>query len=328
MTATHFIHIGRNKCASTTLQYFFMNNRDALAACGVDYFVFGLISQSFPDVPGFLHHLQWGAHIAANPSRSTLISSEDLMPYGAAFAAPQIEALNGAPRKVIAYIRDYTTWTRSDYAEAVMTGRSTLDYDAYLRKTFHSVSAMDTLSDWGECAGWENMHVRSLAPASLHRGDVLLDCAHVIGIDEAVVRRHRPDPRHISPHWIVTEIIRQVRAADTQADWRSFTHEVIYPLRPLIERAIAETGAQDLPGTYASAEQVAHLTDLFNHDAARLSARLNFPIPEAGVAQARVFLPSIDHVPTAVLQRLKDIAAEVYQDDTSPAYSALCSALR
>jgi hypothetical protein len=329
MSVTNFIHIGRNKCASTTLQYFFLNNSEALAREGVDYFVWGPMTKAFPNSPGFEHHLQYGAHIKAHPNRSTLISSEDFLAFGRMFAAPQIESLGGAPRKIIAYIRDYPAWVRSAYTETVMTGRSSIDFDLYLRQSAIFISALGPLTAWGDLAGWDNMHVRSLDPSNLHSSDVLHDCAFALGIDEDVVRQHRPDPKHVSPHWICTEIIRYIRAAHSAADWRTFTHEVVYKLQPLIDRAIADAGAEHLKAHYLSLEQAQRLSEMYNSDVDALNARMNSNIPKAKPPLVeRAFLPSFDHVPMAVIERLMDISDEEYQLENPPARHALRTAFR
>jgi hypothetical protein len=329
MTATHFIHIGRNKCASTTLQYFFLNNADLLAREGVDYFIWGAMTKSFPNSPGFYSHLDYNKHIKANPDRSTLISSEDFLAFGRMFAAPQIESLEGARRKIIAYIRDYPGWVRSAYTETVMTGRASLDFDRYLRQSAIFVSALGPLTAWGDLAGWDNMHVRSLDPANLHHGDVLHDCANVMGIDEEIVRQHRPDPKHVSPHWICAEIIRYIRSAHAPADWRTFTHEIVYKLQPLIERAIVDAGAQHLKAHYLTLEQAQQLTDLYNADIEVLNQRTGAAIPKAKPPLVeREFLPSFDHVPMAVIERLMDISDEEYQLENPPPRNALRTAFR
>lgn len=324
MTATHFIHIGRNKCASTTLQYFFLNNAARLASEGVDYFIWGAMTKSFPNSPGFFSHLEYSAHIKQNPERSTLISSEDFLAFGRLFAAPQIESLEGARRKVIAYIRDYPSWARSAYTETIMTGRASLDFDLYLRQSGIFISALAPLMHWGEPAGWENMHVRSLDPANLYQGDVLHDCAHVLGIDQDIVRQHRPDPKHVSPHWMCTEIIRYIRGAHAGAEWRSFTHEVVYKLQPLIERAIVEAGAAHVKAHYLSLAQAQQMADLYNSDVDALNARMDSNIPKARAPTVeRDFLPSLEHVPVAVLERLMALGEEAFGEEESPARHAL-----
>lgn len=330
MTATQFIHIGRNRCASTTLQYFFLNNIEALAAAGVDYFVFGQMTKSFPNSPGFPTHIQYGAHIKANPNRSTLISNEDFMGYGDLFAPAQVKSLEDAPRRIIAYIRDYCSWVRSAYMETVMTGLACLDFDAYVRQSHVFVSAMPSLQAWGDLAGWDNMHVRALDPANLHQGDVVLDCARVMGLPESIVHGAKLEPKHVSPHWICVEIIRYIRAAHAQADWRTFTHEIVYKLQPLIMRAIVEAGAADVQAEYLTAEHAQRFGDLYNADVAVLNSRMDSNIPRAPAQRAdgRSFLPSLEHVPIEVLQALLQLAAEEYGRDVPPAHAALRSAFR
>lgn len=326
MTATHYIHIGRNKCASTTLQYFFMNTAESLRREGLDYFVFGEMADAFPNSPGLRTPQDYSAHIAANADRSTLISSEDLLGrLHRTHAEPIISALNGAPRRVIAYIRDYDSWVRSTYMEAVMTGRTALDFDAYLRQADIAISALPKLEFWAKHAGWENMHVRSLDAACLHNGDVLSDCAHAMGLSEHLVQNHRPEPKHVSPHWLCVEMIRFLRASRAQSDWMSFTRDIVYPLRPLIERAIQDTGAQKTPVQYLTPEHSDRLAALYNRDTTALSRRVGAAIPGVApsISSPRSFLPSIDHVPIEVLQGLLVVADEAFQGADSPARHAL-----
>jgi hypothetical protein len=331
MPATHYIHIGRNKCASSTLQYFFVHNGDVLQREALDYFVFGDATESSIWRRTLRTKEDYARHVAANPNRSTLISSEELMgPRARTHAAPMIQALAGAPRRVIAYIRDYNSWVRSAYMEAVMTGRTTLDFDTYLRQMEFSVSAMISLNLWAQHAGWENMHVRSLDPACLYHGDVLSDCARALGLDEALVAQHRPEPRHVSPHWLCVEIIRYLRASRAQSDWRTFTHEVIFPLRPLIEQAIKTVGADTLPVQYMTPEQSERIAALYNIDAVALSQHMGVAIPEgaAPFAEQRPFLPSIEQVPRELLLEVLNVADAQFKDEEPPAQLALRTALR
>jgi hypothetical protein len=331
MTVTHYIHIGRNKCASTTLQYFFLNNTQLLQDQGLDYFVFGQMADAFPNAPGIRTPEEYAAHIAANPNRSTLISSEELMgPRHRTHAGPLVDALGDAPRRVIAYIRDYSSWVRSTYMQAVMTGRNALDFDAYLRQTEFTVSAMHALRFWARRAGWENMHVRSLDPACLQQGDVLLDCAQAMSLDAEIVRAHRPEPKHVSPHWLCVEIVRFLRASRAHLDWRSFTHGVVDPLRPLIDEAIACNGADNLPVQYMTPEQSERLTEIYNADVFRLSFRTgaNVTGTTPQFLTPRPFLPSIEHVPIEVLRTLMTLADAHFQDASAPARAALGAAFR
>src|SRR5262249_25405697 len=145
---THFVHIGRNKCASTTLQYFFSNNRDLLAAHGIDYFLIGHMAESFPHEPGFRNDRELKQYVLGHADRATLVSNEMLMALPRPYAAAQISASAGAPYKVIAYIRDYAAWLYSAYAESCMTGWTTLDFDQYYLQHRHGLSALPLLENW------------------------------------------------------------------------------------------------------------------------------------------------------------------------------------
>jgi hypothetical protein len=331
MPATHYIHIGRNKCASSTLQYFFLHNSGLLQREGLDYFMFGDAVQVPVWARGLKTTNHYARQIAGNPNRSTLISSEELMgPRGRARVAPIFSALGGAQRRIIAYIRDYNSWVRSAYMEAVMTGQTTLDFDTYLRQMEFSVSAMPSLTLWAQHAGWDNMHVRSLDPACLHNGDVLSDCARVLGLDQALVDQHRPERRHVSPHWLCVEIIRYLRASRAQSDWHTFTYEVIVPLRPLIEQAIKTVGAENMPVQYMTPEQSERIAALYNIDAGALSQHMGVRIPEgaAPFSEKRPFLPSIEQVPQKLLLEVQAAADAQFEDAEAPAPMALRTALR
>lgn len=319
MQTEHFIHIGRNKAASTTLQQFFDARRIELAAEGVDYFLWGAIAKAYPGAPGFTNSDDYAAHLAKRDSRSTLISSEDLLAYGPSYAGSgMLEALRSHPLRIIAYIRDYASWLTSQYAQVATGGFTTLSCDDFYLSERHGVSALPLLERWAEKTSWSALHVRSLDPAGLFGGNVVSDCANILGLAPHLAESHATSRHHTSPHWLCTEIMRHLRAANSRADAHTFIADVVQPLRPIVDAAIELEPNLPAKVHYWTAEQFEWLVARYNEDVAAISERIGVRIPAMTEQRAahRTFIPSVKDAPDNVLKHiLEAVAAPRFQTE-------------
>jgi hypothetical protein len=318
MSATHFIHIGRNKCASTTLQYFFLQNAAMLAAHGIDYFSDSQLAKSFARPGEVRSDAERAERVRTHPERSTLFSDEWLMALAPEDTRAQFEKLGGAPCRVLAYIRDYGSWMRSNYAHAAVAGLSWSNFDDYYAATLPIASALPALSVWGERVGWAHMYVRPLD--ALYEGDVIRDCGRALGLpDDAVAGAARQNMNE-APHWIGVEFLRMARASDPEMDRALFRRRVRRPLLSILDESVAKHADAIPRALYLSSDQARAMTDLYNADADTLSAVIDAPIPRVGAPPpGRDFLPTLEAAPRAVLD---EIARRVSAPDFSANHPA------
>lgn len=304
MSATHYIHIGRNRCASTTLQHFFMNSAAALAAHGVDHFVHGRFVTDFPDHPGLANNTEYRAYLKKNPDRSTLISDEWFMALPPAYTRAQIEALEGAPCRVIAYIRDYPSWLRSNYVQSIRAGWPSNGFDEFFERTSGDVSALTSLSNWAHEIGWGSMHVRGLEPRSLYGGDVIQDCVHAMGLPDIVAEGAAR--MNQSPHWLAVETLRAARLSNPEMSGAEFRKKVGGPLVKVAQFVIERQERAIPPAQYLTPEQFQHLSTAYNTDANVLSELSGSPVlPVQAALSARPFEPSIEAAPRSYFEGLR-----------------------
>jgi hypothetical protein len=300
MNATHFIHIGRNKCASTTLQYFFLTHAPMLAAHGIDHFPDAATIKRFAPQAELRSDAEHGDYVRAHPDRATLLSNEWLMALPEELTRTPFEALGGAPCKIIAYIRDYASWMRSNYAEAAASGLIWSNFDQFYADTLDTASAMPSLSAWGARVGWNCMHVRALDPRTLYKGDVIRDCGRALGLPDDAVDRASRQNMNETPHWISIELVRAARATCASLERKAF-RRVKRPLMNVAEEAVRKYSDIIPAARYLSADQAGAMTELYNADARALSDLLGAPAPNLDAPPpGRDFLPTIEAAPRPV----------------------------
>ncbi|MEI9987955.1 MAG: hypothetical protein WDN69_35555 [Aliidongia sp.] len=179
------LHIGRNKAGSTTLQDFFLAERDTLAASGLRYCLFGHLKDSVPGVLGFQTQFELADHARAGHDRAYLVSNEFMFGWPRDYTDSMAAGLAGFDVRIIAYIRPYGAWVCSAYADAVKHGESSRDFDNYLDWLRPRISAWPYLEGWGEAFGWDRVRVRSIDPRDLEGGDLIGDCLSALGLDPA-----------------------------------------------------------------------------------------------------------------------------------------------
>src|SRR5579859_7868096 len=181
-----YLHIGRNKAGSTSLQDFFLARRETLAAAGLRYCLFGHLKDSVPGVLGFQTQFELAADARAGTERAYLVSNEFMFGWPLEYTASMASGLAGLDVRIIAYIRPYGAWICSAYADAVKNGENSRDFDRYLDWMAPRISAGPYLEGWGEAFGWDRVRIRSLDPGDLAGGDLIGDCLTALGLDPAL----------------------------------------------------------------------------------------------------------------------------------------------
>jgi len=299
---TIYLHIGRSKVGSTTLQEFFLTHRQALEAGGVRYALFGHLKGSVPGVLGFAQQDELAAYARAHPGEAILISNEFLFGWPRDYTRLMIDGLRGLDVRVIAYLRPYDAWACSSYAHAVRTGENRRDFDSYLDWVRPRLSALPHLEAWGDGLGWDRVRVRSIDERAFRWRDLVPDCLGAIGLDPAL---GVPAPsRNHAPHWATIELLRTLVDHNREEPWDDAAVALALPLCGLLESCWADGHGPGSKPQYLTPVQANDLTDLYNRDLAEIGRRTGFVLApqQPPDLPARPFLPAFDRVPIEILR--------------------------
>ena len=318
-----YLHIGRNKAGSTTLQNHWLGHLEALRRSGVEYALFSQPSPPGGGVPSLPSHLELIAFVQAQapihhgPRASVLISNEGICcfldPFGQGMARDLAASVD---LDVLFYMRPYRTWVVSSYGFDMRIGLTGADFDRYLETLWPTVSVWPVLATWGEAIGWDRMRVRSLDPRDLVGGDLRRDGDAAIGVSLPIEETASHD--NGSTSWITVELMRALVGAEVDGNGRhpDLTLEDILRTGDVIDHYVL-TGLQALGETsgrrdYLTAAQSRALTDLYNRDLDRLEAATGIRLQrdEAGAAFDRGDPPSAAHVPARLLRFIRDCASD------------------
>lgn len=303
---TLYVHIGRGKAGSSTIQKFAFDNRAALRRLGLIYPDIGRFRSGHLPLSRALHSgqsdqlplQQFRTELLANPTAKFLISSEHLFSARRHSIENLVRGAAGHEVRVIAYIRDYPAWIRSVYAQKTRTGKNTRNFDAFFVREAKGLSALPALTGWAAVLGWHNLRVRSLDPDSLCGGKLTLDLLDAVGVQAPIEPLPEPADQNPAPPWPILELHRAIaesRAAlnppphDRAAEKRLAKH-----LAACIERNPASLASAE----YLSAAQAQAATARFNKDIAVLNVKTGSNIPPLRLDQfpGRPFLPEFGAV--------------------------------
>jgi hypothetical protein len=310
-----YLHIGRNKAGSTSLQDFFVAEHDRLAAAGLRYCLCGHLKDSVPGVLGFATQFELAAYARSGADRAYLTSNEFMFAWPREYTDGMVSGLAGFDVRVIAYLRPYGDWVNSAYADGTKHGTIRRDFDAYLDGMRPRISAWPYLEGWGEAFGWDRIRIRSLHPRDLVGGDLIADCLSALDLDPALAVGATRSNR--APSWPVQEMLRALVAADNETGWSEAARRIAEPLCTLMEDCLIR---QPVPAmAYLTAEQSRWLADLYNHDLSRIAERTGIRLqPEIVAAGDRTVLPSFDHIPDPLLREWATRAAASAFCDAHP----------
>ena len=299
---TIYLHIGRNKAGSTTLQDFFLAHRAELDRGGVRYALFGHLKDSVPGVIGFGFPDELGAYARAHPDKAVLVSNEFMFAWPHEYTQAMLAGLKGLDVRIIAYVRPYESWLCSSYAQDVRNGESRRDIDRYLERLRPRISAWPHLEAWGEGVGWDRIRVRSIDAGAAASGELVSDCLSAIGLDPGLGIAMPPSNQ--APHWATVELLRRLIDRDLDQPWDEAGLAIALPLRRLFEECLAAWPGFDRRVQYLTPGQTRELVELYNRDLAAIGARTGDIIAPRSIGDlpARPFLPALDQVPAAILR--------------------------
>jgi hypothetical protein len=305
---TLFLHIGRNKAGSTTLQNYIVRHLAELEGAGVRYAMFGQPSPAGTSVPTFPTHRHIAAFVRAQRSGAVLVSHEGLCCFSMELTQIMAADLANLDVQVLFYIRPYREWAISSYSFDVRRGHNALDFDSYLKRIWSSISFWPMLEIWGQTLGWHRVRVRSLATADLAGGDLVCDFRSAIGLP--------PTPpcgisrANSSPGWIAIELLRMIAQSGPATGWSPATLPIAQILHHLAGESMAALGVPQAQGNYLSGAQSDELAALYNNDLVRLAACTGIHLQADASVQARTrqFLPSVDRIPKNILRMIRERA--------------------
>jgi hypothetical protein len=333
---TLYLHIGRNKAGSTTLQNYILRHLAQLGEAGVRYAMFGQPSPATTSVPTFPTHRHIAAFVRAQRGGAVLVSHEGLCCFTPELTQIMATDLAGLDIQLLFYIRPYREWVVSSYSFDVRTGHNALDFDRYLERIRPAISFWPILEIWGQTLGWHRVRVRSLAQADLIGGDLVRDFTSAIGLPPAP-----PDEAaraNSSPGWVVIELLRMIAPGGPATGWTPATLPIAQLLHHLADQSMAALGVQQAQGNYLSAAQSDELAALYNNDLDFVAARtgVHLQADAAGQAPERDFLPSVECIPKTILRMIRERAlapafAAIHPQAaafvSSDTFSRLCGAL-
>ena len=302
-----YLHIGRNKAGSTTLQDFCAARAGWLAAQGIEYVLYGHLAGSVTGLRSFETHYELLRAFEAGRG-SMLASNEVIAGYPPAMALRMAGDLAAVDARVIFYVRPYRDWVRSNYAYESRGGVNGKDFDTFLEGMRGRVSFLPAAQIWGGLLGWERVRVRSTAAADLAGGDLVTDFCAALGVAAPGDFAGRSNA---AAHWMVVELLRALAGADDGRLWDRHRLAIAEALHELADVAVAELGFAESDAVYFTPGEAAALADAWNEDVRVLAdlSGCSLARDDFGCGPARPFLPSAAQVPREVLRRVAALAA-------------------
>jgi hypothetical protein len=321
---TLYLHIGRGKSGSSTIQSLARNHAEFMQKAGFScpLTVHGLsnharlasalsaVESDRPTIRKFRKDL------AHSPSPNIFLSAE-------AFHNMKDEGLARLKRitrnrqvRSLFYVRDYPSWIPSMYAQSTKKNSNLEDFDSFFKAGWKNVSVVTRLEKWAEVFGWESIRIRPLDPTVLVGGDLISDLLHELGIND-------PAPEVLqenqSPHWMTLEIMRALGIAATGSEIGSLDSRSIRVVRRLIEDCMDP--GRPRRTQYLSRAQWREAADLYRSDMEILGRHMGMTFPvSAREPPEREFLPDWNAVPREVRDtirnRLEDVRFSARIDPT------------
>lgn len=301
-----FIHIGRGKVGSSTIQRALEGNADRLrtagfawpeATEGTRYNFVALAHQLFQRERNGAAIEQLRA-VARRATGDVVISSEFLFPMREE-RLRRLKQVVGDDVTILVYVRDYAAWVRSSYLQGIRQGVRYQNFDEYYRSGFATVSVRPALERWADAFGPGAFRVRHLE--ALEPDDLISDFGKAIGAELTP-----PPDKNRSPHWLAIEFLRAMLECEPESGglrsrWPA-ARAVVADFRKAIKPL-------DLPDVqYCSAGQLAELNALYAEDCEWLESMFGMEPPGmAPVTSERPFLPTLSAGPSA----LGDIVASL-----------------
>ena len=319
---TLYLHIGRNKAGSTTLQNYWVAHAGELRRAGVQYALFGQPSPPGSGLPTFPTHALLADFVRAEPGRAVLVSHEVICCFTPEVTRRLASDLASLNVQLIFYVRPYREWVLSSYNFDVRTGYNGRDFDRYLEDLRPLISFRPMLEIWGEIIGWDNIRVRSLSRGDLLEGDLIVDANAAIGGN--LPRGGSAIRENASPSWMAIEMLRTIVGRDVADGWQGTDLAIAHKLHDYTDAAMAAVGTVAERVNYFTRDQAQWLADLYNRDLESVAEHTGVSLQpdDASPVAERPFLPSADRIPRDILRAIVELASDPAAAEHHPAAAA------
>ncbi|MFW5961143.1 MAG: glycosyltransferase, partial [Desulfohalobiaceae bacterium] len=204
-----FIHVGAGKTGTSALQSFFYANRDKLKNAGVYFPKAGLrVDNEMIDHHRLSDHGAFAEGNALDLWRAiqqqrlgkAVVTSEYLhnklsTPGGQLFFENIRDIFETKQVRIIFYIRRYSQWLQSVYAQFVKNGKLSSEFNEFARK--HTKNPIKQLFLLADIFGDKNIIVKPYEKKQFYGGDIFRDFCHLINIpwdDSFVLPKDNKNP--------------------------------------------------------------------------------------------------------------------------------------
>ena len=343
------IHIGLRKAGSTTIQQFLNVNAADLKALGCDYPRVGRRARAshlniaadvrqlkeFDPFYGGVNELK--SYIDKQTTHLTIVSSEVFESASRESAEHLRDVLQPGfgESTIVLIIRDPTGLLPSSYAESVVSGRKTMEFDAFFDQIIDTrrLQYFLTAKRWALVWGWKSINVRLLDRNHMLNGDLIDDFMAAIGIDISDVRYRalrRVNSANVSPGWKVIEALRALYGA---GHGLPSSHPLVLSPRNLSDIRTIRSCSQDVGdllgwseerGVYLTRAQAERCAEVFTETLEELNGRVPARIPmpkslDVSAFRGRDFLPDVAMIDPAELRTFYDELGARYSESRAKA---------
>ena len=317
---TLYLHIGRGKSGSSTIQSLAKTHADFMERAGFSCPLsvkglpnHGRLAAALNDIDSDRETIsKFRRDLAHAASRNVFVSAEAFHSLKRDGIARLRRFTRNQEVRILFYVRDYPSWIPSMYAQSTKHGRNLEDIDSFVRDGRRNLSVVARLDRWAEAFGWEAMRVRPLDASILVGGNLIADLLHALGVADPPPEVARENE---SPHWIALEIVRALGIAATKSATGSIDSRSLRGIVRLCEACMDHAAPRRTP--YLTRAQSLDAADLYRRDMETLGQRLGLTFPVAlPEPPEREFLPGFDAVP-------RDVCATVLDRIGDPSFSRL-----
>ncbi len=331
-----YLHIGRNKAASTSLQRQWVDHSAYLEQHGVQYALFGQPNPPDRDFPIFNDHWALRRSVEQHPDKSMLVSHEGLCCFEPELMRVMATDLAESGLRLLFYTRPYRSWIVSSYSFDVRIGFNRQPFAQYLASMQPRISAWPTIALWGDIIGWDRMRIRSIDPADLDAGEIAIDAFTAIDLvpPPSLQSSAASTRENVSAPWMLIELIRLLGAGGSGLGWSPAERAVADVLHLYLDDAVRLAGVTAPPANYLSGAQAGSLQTLYNKDLDRIATVTETRLqPDLELLAEQPFIPSPETIPREILRALRSLACTdearrqhpgVADFASTEAFSALC----
>ncbi len=297
-----YLHIGRGKTGTSSIQTAIRNNSGSLAAQGFVTLPGAentagnsvTLARALNGAPGDEHTLAaFSTFVAANRTAKVVASSEFFFDRGERQLKTLRDALVGELR-ILGYLRPYPEWVRSLYFQDVRKGRCLDSFDSFLASMRDRVSFRPYVERWMSTFGNATLRLRHLS--TLNGRSVVADFAAALGLaidDQNVV--------NASPHWVEIEFTRAMHLCESNPGELQRPETRILQAVKVVRKALRDLSVGG-DAVYMTRRDAKALEEEYRRDAAWLHAALGVPLPARRKEPFpdRPFAPSLASVPIKV----------------------------